>query len=430
MNHIAIIGSGYVGLVTGSCLADIGHQVTCLDVDTTKLEKLKTGQMPFYEPGLGELVKRNMAAGRLSFETALTRVIDQVEFIFIAVGTPPQSDGTADLSQVEAAVREIGRLLTGPKIIVTKSTVPVGTNRRIRRWVAETYTGIFDVISCPEFLREGTAVKDFMNADRIVIGGDDDRARKEVGALFQSLSAEIIYTSLETAELIKYAANAFLATKISFINEMANLCDLVGANIDQVAYAMGKDQRIGPHFLQAGIGYGGSCFPKDVTALHSIAIDVDYNYQLLKAVIEVNNSQRYRGLQKIADLLGDVSGKNISVFGLAFKSQTDDIRESVAVRLIEDLLKSGARVAAFDYQANDNARRHFGQRIAVTDSPEDAARDADCILIATEWPQFADLDWAILAGSVRQKKIVDGRNLLDHQKLRRLGFEVLGMGKL
>ncbi|MBI2552464.1 UDP-glucose/GDP-mannose dehydrogenase family protein [Candidatus Uhrbacteria bacterium] len=460
--RIAIIGAGYVGLTSAAVYAKLGHTVYAVRKDADKVKKLRRGEVPFYEPGLPELVREGVVSGRLIPTTSYAEAVPNAEVIFLCVGTPPLPSGEADLSQVFAAAREVaenwgpspspqsppiegGEVNGNPpplvggvrgggyKVIADKSTVPVGTAEKVRKLIS-SQTSVhssqveFDVASCPEFLREGSAVHDTMNPDRVVIGVDSDRARDALLKVHEGLPGERVVTDIATAEMIKYASNAFLATKISFINEIANVCDEVGANVDEVARGMGMDPRIGPHFLKAGTGYSGSCFPKDTRALHNIALNHDYDFKLLKAVIEVNQEQRHRFVRRVRDILGALEGKTIGVLGLAFKNNTDDVRESTALDITRLLMKEGAIIKAFDYQAESNARHEITELVTCP-TPEEVTEGADAVLVLTEWPQFRDLPWAEMKTKMRQPFIFDGRNLLDAKKMRLLGFQYISVGR-
>lgn len=434
--NIAIIGSGYVGLVSGACFAELGHSVICIDINENKIKKLKKGEMPFYEPCLKEIVGKNIEQGSLSFSLDLEEALNSSSVVFACVDTPPSETGSADLTNYKAMLKSIHSYLKKNKeyklILVNKSTVPVGTAD-----FANSELGIdrADVVSCPEFLREGRAVYDFMNPDRVVIGINAGSARaKEVEeimlGLFEKIDAPKVVVDVRTAELIKYASNAFLATKISFINEIANVCDRVGADVEKVAHAVGLDRRIGPKFLCAGIGYGGSCFPKDVRALQQIAGNQGYDFKLLKAVIEVNNQQRMMAVNKKREILEDLSGKNIAVLGLAFKDNTDDIRESAAIDIIRELVLNGAKVKAFDFKASENAREAFKHdNFVVVDDLALVFDGADIVFIATEWPEFKNLDWKNILTKVKRPYILDGKNLLDKEIMKEEGWEYYGIGR-
>ncbi len=435
---VAIIGAGYVGLTSAAVYAKLGHTVWAVRKDAEKVEMLKRGEVPFYELGLSELVKEGVQSGRLIPTTKYSEAVPEAEVIFICVGTPPLSSGEADLSQVFAAAREIAQNLKKYAVIVDKSTVPVGTAERVRSAIhqelnALNYEGSkdappFDVASCPEFLREGQAVHDTLNPDRVIIGVDCERARDTLLEVHDGLPGERMITDIKTAEMIKYASNAFLATKISFINEIANVCDEVGANVDEVARGMGMDPRIGPAFLKAGIGYGGACFPKDTKALHSIAFFHDYDFKLLKAVIEVNQAQRRHFLRKIRRELVNLSGKKIGVLGLAFKNNTDDVRESAALDMISWLLREGVQVSAYDPQAEENAKAAIPE-LATCPTAEEVFTGAHAVLLLTEWPEFRDLNWAGLKERMAQPVLFDGRNLLDPKVMRELGFTYISVGR-
>ncbi|MDP2586457.1 MAG: UDP-glucose/GDP-mannose dehydrogenase family protein [Candidatus Komeilibacteria bacterium] len=426
---ITIVGTGYVGLVSAVGLAELGHRVFCVDTDPQKIEILKSGRATFYEPGLDKLLKKNLANRRLSFTVSLAQVIDQSEIIFICVGTPPQPDGSADLTYVKQVAASIQTLSKQGKIVVTKSTVPIGTGAMLEQILNKKPGRVFEAVSCPEFLREGQAVYDFFHPDRIVVGADKQSVGFKVINLFSAVKTHKMVTSRETAELIKYAANAFLATKISFINEISNVCEKTGADVEEVAKGMGLDKRINPYFLKAGIGYGGSCFPKDVRALRQLSGGNGYNFRLLKAVIEVNNKQRQLFFEKIKKVLGSLEGKKIGVLGLAFKGNTDDVRESAAVDLIKKLVKAKAKVSCFDPQAVANARLVLNGRIRYCANAYETMEQADALIIATEWPQFAKLDFKKVKKLLRQPIIFDGKNLLNHQLIKKAGFSYYSVGR-
>lgn len=429
--NIVVVGTGYVGLVSGTCFAQIGHTVTCVDIDQEKIEALEKGNIPIFEPGLQELVQKNRELKRLFFTTDLSAVIDDADAIFIAVGTPSREDGHADLQYVYAVAEDIGKQLKKYTVIVNKSTVPVGTGKEVETMIRNHYSGDFDVVSCPEFLREGCAIEDFMQPDRIVIGTESDRAKEVMKEIFAPVDAIAVYTTIESAELIKYASNAFLATKISFINEIGHICERVGADIEEVAYGVGLDARIGPRFLKAGIGWGGSCFPKDVQALDQMARLYGYDFQLLKAVIGVNNYQRHHLVEKIRTHFdGALQGKKIAVFGIAFKSNTDDIRESAAIDIIQLLQKEEAEIHAFDYEAIEQGKKVLDTTITTfAENPYEAIRGADAVVIATEWNEFIDLDWEKIRGEMHLPVIFDGRNLLSPQTMHDLGFIYYSIGR-
>jgi len=426
---ITVVGSGYVGLVTAIGLAELGHIVYGVDIDAEKIAKLKRAEVPFHEPGLEELLKKNCKAGRLKFTDKLGSVINSSEFIFISVGTPPQPDGSADLSFVKKAARDINRCAKAGKITVIKSTVPVGTGKMLEKILNKNRGRVFKVVSCPEFLREGRAVYDFFNPDRIVVGATRESIGYRVMNLFSKIKTHKLITARETAELIKYASNAFLATKISFINEIANLCERVGADVDEVAKGMGLDNRIGPKFLNAGIGYGGSCFPKDIRALKQLAGGSGYNFRLLKSVIEVNNKQRKFFIEKIKKELGSLNRKTVTVLGLAFKDNTDDIRESAALDIVKALKKAGARVKVYDPEAMVNAKCALGKNAIFCDSPYSALEKSSALIIATEWPIFGDLNWSKVRVLMKQPFIFDGKNMIDRQKIAKFRFKYFAVGK-
>ena len=430
MAKICVIGTGYVGLVTGTCFSDIGHQVTCLDIDKHRIDQLKNGVMPIYEPGLEQIVEQNVNAGRLKFTTSYPEGLQDAEFAFIAVGTPSSDDGEADMQYVTMVVESIAQHLTHPIIIVNKSTVPVGTGD----WVAELIvekngqnTPSFSVVSNPEFLREGSAINDFMQPDRVVLGSTDLEAAQQVAELYQALRAPIMITDLRTAEMIKYASNAFLAARISFINEIANICESLGADVREVARGMGMDKRIGPSFLDAGLGWGGSCFPKDVKALAYMAATRGAHPQLLQAVMDINQNQRKRAVTKLQKALGSLEGKTVGVLGLSFKPNTDDIRDAPALDIIRMLLESGAIVQAFDPQAMQASKEAI-PALVLRESPYEVAKDANALLLATEWNEFKSLDFDIIKENMRGNVILDGRNIWYGQNLHEKGFTYIGMG--
>jgi len=431
-----MIGTGYVGLVTGLGFAKLGHRVACVDTDAAKVGRLDLGETPFYEPGMPELLREMQEAGRIVFTTDLKSVIGGAEIIMIAVGTPAGKDGFADLSYVEAAADSIGSLLDHEALVVVKSSVPVGTNRavleRIRRAIGgagrEALTTIVNVASLPEFLRPGFALKDFMEPDRIVIGADDAVAQQTLDRLHDGITAPRVLLSLESAELTKYAANALLATKVSFINEIANIAERTGADVREVARAVGHDRRIGPHFLQAGIGYGGSCFPKDVSALHQMAGTTGYEFKLLSAVIEVNNAQRERFVTRIVDELHGVRGRRLAVWGLAFKGGTDDVRGSSAIDIVQRLVGLGAEIVAYDPQGMELARRMLPEQVQYAPTAVDATTGADALLVLTEWPEFLDVSFEAVRERMAEPNVFDGRNLLAELGLKGMGFVYRGVG--
>lgn len=432
-HNLAFIGAGYVGLVSGTCLADIGHNVILVDKDAHKIDRLKDGHIPIFEPGLEELVKKNVAAGRLSFTTSLAKATQQADTIFIAVGTPSNHDGTADLSYVKAAAQEIAEHADAYKIIVNKSTVPVTTGDLVAEILAKhnVHQVDFDVVSNPEFLREGSAIEDFMTGDRVVIGVSNDRARKIMAEIYQPLDMPIFFTDVKSAELIKYASNSFLATKISFINAVARICELTGGNIDDVAHGIGLDKRIGKHFLQAGIGYGGSCFPKDVSAFINIAAQHGYKFNLLQEVENINNHARDLFFQKISHALGDkLNGAILALWGLAFKPNTDDMRCAPSIDLAAALHKAGAHLQAYDPEALHTGQKVIGDHINhyVADKYE-ALNNADALVILTEWPEFSDPDWEQIRQTLNHPIIIDGRNMYDPADLEKKGFVYHSIGR-
>jgi UDPglucose 6-dehydrogenase len=430
--NITIIGTGYVGLVTGACFADLGQKVICIDKDKEKIEKLKKGKVPIYEPGLSAMVKKNIQQGKLFFENNLTEPIQNSKIIFICVGTPSARNGKADLSFIENAAQEIGENIKEPKIIVAKSTVPVGTGKNlIAKIISKYWKGNFEVASNPEFLREGTGVSDFLNPDRIIIGVNSSKAGKILLELYKKINCPKIVTTLESAEMIKYASNAFLATKISFINEIANLCESADADVEEVAKGVGSDKRIGEHFLKPGIGWGGSCFPKDVKALRQMAGANGYNFRLLKSTIEANNYQRKRIIEKIKDLFSnrEIKNKTVAVLGLAFKANTDDIRESAAIEIIKKLQKASAKIKTYDPKAMENAKKILNNKIKFYNSPYETAKNADILLIATEWDEFKKLNWQKIKDLLKKPIIIDGRNLLNPIKMKKMGFNYICVGR-
>jgi UDPglucose 6-dehydrogenase len=431
--HIAVIGTGYVGLVTGACFAEFGVDVTCVDVDEQKIERLRNGVMPIYEPGLEQLVAKNVQSGRLRFTTDVGEAVEQALVIFLAVGTPPKDDGSPDLSFVEAAATSIADHLQDYKVIVTKSTVPIGTGEHIRRLVNERKKSraSFGVVSNPEFLREGAAINDFMRPDRVVIGSRDHEAIAIMKDLYRPLyliEAPFVITSLEAAELTKYAANAFLATKVSFINEIANLCERIGCDVHDVARGIGMDKRIGSKFLHPGPGFGGSCFPKDTRALASVARQFGSDSLIVDAVIEVNKRQGKEMLVKIRKLVGDLKGKKIAVLGLAFKPETDDMREAPSVGIIRGLLADGALVQAYDPVAKSEAKKIISE-ISYADDEYDAVKGTVALIFVTEWNQFRALDMRRIHQLMATPRIADLRNICDPEDMREIGFEYVGVGR-
>jgi len=430
--HIAVIGTGYVGLVTGACFAEFGVDVTCVDIDAEKISRLSSGEMPIYEPGLEQLVTKNVQSGRLRFTTDIKQAVEQALVIFLAVGTPPKEDGSPDLSFVESAARSIAEYMNGYKVIVTKSTVPIGTGEYLRTLLREINPRLnFGIVSNPEFLREGAAINDFMRPDRVVIGSRDQEAIAIMRDLYRPLyliEAPFVVTSLEAAELTKYAANAFLATKISFINEIANLCDSIGCDVHDVAKAIGMDRRIGSKFLHPGPGFGGSCFPKDTQALASVASQFGRDSLIVDAVIEVNRRQRQAMLPKIEKLVGELSGKTIAVLGLAFKPETDDMREAPSIDIISGLMNRGAKIRAYDPVAMIEAAAVLPD-VNYADDEYSAATGADALVFVTEWNQFRALDMKRIRDLMKSPKIADLRNIYEPEDMRELGFEYVGIGR-
>lgn len=432
MKRIAIIGTGYVGLVTGTCFAELGNAVVCLDNDVRKIDMLRAGQAPFYEPQLLEMIVRNSDAGRLRFSDDVAEGVRDSEIVFIAVGTPMGADGHADLSAVRAVAASIGRALNGPKIVVSKSTVPVETGEMISSIIGENSTADYhvDVVSNPEFLREGSAVADFMHPDRVVVGVGSREAEEAMRELYRSLDAPMVVTDVRTSEMVKYAANAFLATKISFMNEIANICDLVGVDVKTVGHGIGFDHRIGTQFMNPGIGYGGSCFPKDVRALEKIAAERDYDAVLLRAVEAVNQRQFDGTFDKVLRALdGDASGKRVGVLGLSFKPNTDDIREAPALHVIDRLLQHGATLHVHDPIAVDAVRAQFGDRLNYCEQIYEVAHDADVMLLATEWNEYKNIDFTIIRKLMRGSTVIDGRNIFDASKVAEAGLRYVGIGR-
>jgi UDPglucose 6-dehydrogenase len=430
LSKIAVAGVNYVGLVTAACFADLGNRVVGIEIVPEKVARLNQGGSTIYEPGLEEMLQRNLKAGRISFTTDYAQGLAGAEFVFIAVGTPEAPDGAADMSQVESAARSIGEHASGDIIIVNKSTVPIGTGDLVSRLVGERIKpGLqFSVVSNPEFLREGAALADFMQPDRVVLGAANREAAERVAALYEPLDAPTIITDLRTAEMIKYASNAILATRISFMNEVAHICERLGADVKQVAVGMGLDKRIGPRFLDAGIGYGGSCFPKDVKALAHMAESAHCHPQLLSAVMEINQDARRLFVEKIEQIVGDLPGKRIGVWGLAFKPNTDDMREAPAIDIIQALQSGGAQVQAYDPVAMDIARRIFDGVLFCSDAYE-AASGVDAVLLLTEWNEFKQLDMERVRDHMRNPVLIDGRNLYEPAEIRGLGFTYAGVGR-
>ena len=435
--NIAIVGTGYVGLVSGTCFADTGANVTCVDVDAKKIERLQNGEIPIYEPGLDELVKKNVAAGRLKFTTDLASVLDDVQIVFSAVGTPPDEDGSADLKYVLQVARTIGQNLNHYVVVVTKSTVPVGTAKKVRKAIEEELEkrGVeieFDVASNPEFLKEGNAIKDFMSPDRVVVGVESEHAKKVLTKLYKPFlinNFRVIFMDIPSAEMTKYAANSMLATRISFMNDIANLCERVGANVDSVRKGIGTDSRIGSKFLYAGCGYGGSCFPKDVKALVHTGLDNDYHMEVIEAVERVNEKQKSIVYDKIIKMAGPVKGKTIAIIGLSFKPETDDMREAPALVVIDKLLADGATVRVFDPIAMDECKRRIGDAVTYCKNMYDASDGADVFALMTEWRQFRMPSWNVIKKVMTGNVIVDGRNIYDRQELEELGFIYTRIGE-
>ncbi len=436
--RIAVVGTGYVGLVSGTCLAETGVTVTCVDVDTSKIERLNAGGIPIYEPGLSELVAKNRASERLFFTTSLKEALVDADAVFIAVGTPPDEDGSADLRYVLGVAKEIGELIEDYIVVVTKSTVPVGTNRRVKATIqAELeHRGVdvpFDVASNPEFLKEGDAVNDFMHPDRVVIGVESERAEKVMERLYHAFilnNTPILFMDISSAEMTKYAANSMLATRISFMNDIANLCELVGANVDAVKQGIGSDTRIGTKFLNAGCGYGGSCFPKDVKALIKTGDDYGYNMGVLKAVEEVNNRQKTLLFQKIwKHYNGDLKGKHFGLWGLSFKPATDDMREAPSLVLIDQLLEAGATITAYDPVAMEECRRRIGDKIAYASAMYEALENADAMIVVTEWQEFKVPKFTYIERALKEKVIFDGRNIYSPEQMSEFGYIYYGIGR-
>lgn len=436
--NIAVVGTGYVGLVSGACFAEMGVTVSCVDVDKAKVEALKAGNIPIYEPGLEEIVRRNVAEGRLRFTTDLAEVIDDAEIVFSAVGTPPDEDGSADLRYVLEVARTFGRHINRYTLLVTKSTVPVGTSARVREAIAQELARRgadveFDVASNPEFLKEGAAIADFMSPDRVVVGVDSDRARELMSRLYRPFllnNFRVIFTDIPSAEMIKYAANSMLATRISFMNDIANLCELVGADVNMVRKGLGSDTRIGSKFLYPGCGYGGSCFPKDVKALIQTARKAGYDMAVLRAVEDVNERQKQVPVAKLMKILGsDLTGTTVAVWGLSFKPETDDMREATSLVVIRQLLEAGARVRVFDPVAMTECRRRLGDVVEYATDPYDALVDADAMLMLTEWKQFRMPSWQVVTRTMRRPLIIDGRNIYDREELRAAGIDYHCIGR-
>jgi UDPglucose 6-dehydrogenase len=434
MIKIAVIGTGYVGLVTGTCFAEMGNKVTCVDIDQVKVSKLSSGHITIFEPGLEKIFLRNIKEERLKFTTQLEEAIEDAEIIFLALPTPPGADGSADLKYVLGVADSLGKILKGYKVIVNKSTVPVGTADKVSAAIAKNYAGEYDVVSNPEFLREGVAVDDFMKPDRVVVGTKSERAKKLMNDLYAPFVRQgnpVIFMDERSSELTKYAANSFLATKISFMNEIAQLCERMGADVDMVRRGIGSDERIGKRFLFPGIGYGGSCFPKDVQALIMSSEEVDYTFEILKAVEKVNANQKLHLVEKIkAYYNGNLAGKHFALWGLAFKPNTDDIREAPALSIIEALTKEGATVTAYDPEAMPNVKAQIGDKIKFAGNQYEALQGAVALIIATEWSEFRTPDFKKIYNSLDDKAIFDGRNLFETTKLKELGIYYQSIGRL
>jgi UDPglucose 6-dehydrogenase len=430
---IAVVGTGYVGLVTGTCFAEKGNDVMCIDIDQKKVEQLKGGKITIYEPGLTDLFLRNLKEQRLKFTTELKEGIKGAEIIFLALPTPPGEDGSADLKYILGVANDLGKIMEDYTVVVDKSTVPVGTADKVRASIAKHSKVEFDVVSNPEFLREGVAVDDFMKPDRIVIGVESDKAKKMMGELYATFSragTSVIYMDIRSAELTKYAANSFLATKITFMNEIAQLCERMGADVDMVRIGIGADERIGKKFLFPGIGIGGSCFPKDIHALVKSANEVDYDFKILNSVMKVNQLQRLHLVEKIKSYFnGHLKGRHFALWGIAFKPNTDDIREAPSLYMIDELLKLGAIVQAFDPEAMTNAKKYYGNKILFADNQYEALQNADALIIATEWNEFRTPDFQKIESRLKQKVIFDGRNLYDLGVMRELGYHYESIGR-
>jgi len=432
MKNIAVVGTGYVGLVTGTCFAETGNTVICVDIDESKVDKMKNGIVPIYEPGLDVLFERNIKEGRLSFTTDLKSAVDKADIIFLALPTPPGADGSADLSFVLGVGEELGKIITDYKVIIDKSTVPVGTAEKVHASVAKNATVDFDIVSNPEFLREGFAIDDFMKPDRVVIGTESDRAKKILTELYRPFVRQgnpILFMDEKSAELTKYAANAFLATKITFMNEIANFCELVGANVDDVRIGIGSDDRIGKRFLFPGIGFGGSCFPKDVQALVKSGREQNFDFEIINAVLRVNDIQKIKLVDKLVNHYGDLTGLTFAMWGLAFKPDTDDIREAPALYIIDKLLSLGAKIVAYDPEAIDNVKAIYKDKITFIDSQYDCINNADALLIVTEWGAFRNPDFNKIKNNLKIPKIFDGRNLYNLDDMEEKGFYYESIGR-
>jgi UDPglucose 6-dehydrogenase len=430
---IAVVGTGYVGLVTGTCFAETGNYVNCVDIDQKKIDKLSNGQITIFEPGLEKLFHRNLKEDRLKFTTNLQEGVKDAQVIFLALPTPPGEDGSADLKYILNVADELGQIIKDYKVIIDKSTVPVGTAKKVRAAIAKNSKSEFDVVSNPEFLREGVAVEDFMKPDRVVIGTSSEKAKEildELYAPFVRQGNPVIFMDEESAELTKYAANSFLATKITFMNEIARLCELVGADVDLVRKGIGSDERIGRRFLFPGIGYGGSCFPKDVKALVKSSKDLNYDFKILKAVEEINETAKLTLIPRIKEFFGSLEGKTIAMWGLAFKPNTDDIREAPALIMIDELIKEGANIKAYDPEAMNNVRALYDdENITFCETQYDALKKADALIIATEWPEFRTPDFEKMQSLLKSKVVFDGRNVYDLDKMEKLGFYYSSIGR-
>ena len=436
--NVAVVGTGYVGLVSGACFAEMGVHVTCVDIDEKKIQCLKEGKIPIYEPGLDEMVRRNVVAERLNFSTSLADVIDDVSMVFSAVGTPPDEDGSADLKYVLDVARTFGQNIKKYTVLVTKSTVPVGTAAKVKKVIQEELQKRgedipFDVASNPEFLKEGNAIKDFMSPDRVIVGVESDRARALMTRLYRPIllnNFRVIFTDIPSAEMIKYAANSMLATRISFMNDIANLCEIVGANVEMVRQGIGADTRIGRKFLYPGCGYGGSCFPKDVKALIRTAEKKGYEMRVLKAVEQVNDAQKYVVFNKLSKLFNnDLKGKTIAIWGLSFKPETDDMREATSLVTIKSLLDAGCRVRVYDPVAMEECKRRIGDAVEYAKDMYDAVLDADAMLMLTEWKQFRLPSWGVMKKTMKNALVIDGRNIYDRDELQEFGFDYYCIGK-
>ncbi len=431
--NIAVVGTGYVGLVTGTCLAETGNTVICVDINEEKVNKMRNGEVPIYEPHLDVLFHRNIKAGRLKFTTNLNEAVEKAAIVFLALPTPPGEDGSADLSYILGVADDLGKIMKDYKVLVDKSTVPVGTAEKVRTAVAKNFTGDFDVVSNPEFLREGYAVDDFLKPDRVVVGTRSARAKQLMEELYKPYVRSgnpIIFMDEKSAELTKYAANAFLATKITFMNEMANLCERIGADVDMVRIGIGSDDRIGKRFLFPGIGYGGSCFPKDVQALAKSSNEVSYDFKILTSVMDVNEKQKTIIIPKVKNYFNnDLKGKHFAIWGLAFKPDTDDIREAPALYIIDELLAAGATVSTHDPEAMNNVKKLLGDKINFCDDPYEALKNADALIVCTEWSLFRTPDFEKVSAELKNKVIFDGRNLYSNEQMKKLGYYYSSIGR-